>query len=247
MIAHLPMYERAETAAAHDLYWMRIREALGEGPAHLTRSDDLWTIWQSPDLLLSQTCGLPYRTDLMGKVTLVGTPNYGLSDLRPGYYCSVLVAHKARQGEPLSRFDGSRFAYNDVQSQSGWAAAHHAFVSAGITPNDFVKTGSHHGSAKAVAEERADLASLDLVSWMLMQRYDSFEQDLTVIARTTPTPGLPLISAKHRDATPIRRAIQDAISSLDHETRDILMLAGLQAIPDASYLALDLPPAPSPN
>ena len=92
MIAALPMYDRPETASANDRLWALIHEALGEGPKHLTREGDLWDIWTAPDLLLAQTCGLPYRARLHDRVTLVGTPDYGLPDLPAGYYQSVLIA-----------------------------------------------------------------------------------------------------------------------------------------------------------
>ena len=65
MIASLPMYDRPETAAANDRLWQGVRTRLGEGPEHLVRAGDPWEHWQSPDLLLSQTCGLPFRSDFM--------------------------------------------------------------------------------------------------------------------------------------------------------------------------------------
>lgn len=40
MIAGFPMYDRPETAAAHDRLWSAIRARLGYGPARLTRAYD---------------------------------------------------------------------------------------------------------------------------------------------------------------------------------------------------------------
>ena len=95
MIAALPMYDRPETAAATDRYWGLIRDGLRareiEAPDDLTRTDDLWTLWQSPDLVLAQTCGLPFRARLHGQVQLVGTPDFGLPGCAPGYYNSVII------------------------------------------------------------------------------------------------------------------------------------------------------------
>ena len=91
-LASLPMYDRPETAAANDRYWQAIRTRLGEGPETLTRTGELWEHWLAPDLVLSQTCGYPYRARLHGQVTLVGTPDYGLDGCPPGHYRSIFVA-----------------------------------------------------------------------------------------------------------------------------------------------------------
>lgn len=243
MIAALPMYERAETVRAHDRLWALIRDGLRErgldAPDALTRDGDLWSLWQSPALVLAQTCGLPYRARLHDRVTLIGTPDYGLPDMPPGHYCSVLVA---RHGE-TPEVDRAVLAYNDPLSQSGWAAAL-ALAGPRRYPGT-LETGAHRESARAVAEGRADLAALDAVTWRLIER---FEPDLTarlhVIAQSPATPGLPLIAAPGRDAARTFAAVETAITALRPEDRDLLGLIGLAALPKSAYLAMPLPPAP---
>ena len=83
MIAALGMYDRPETAAANDALWALIRDGLRargmDAPEVLTRgAGAYWPAWESPDMLLSQTCGLPFRARLHEKVTLIGTPDYGV-------------------------------------------------------------------------------------------------------------------------------------------------------------------------
>ncbi|QTN36064.1 phosphate/phosphite/phosphonate ABC transporter substrate-binding protein [Cognatishimia activa] len=243
MIAALGMYDRPETAAANDALWTAIQQNLGYGPDGLTRDQDFWDIWQSPDLLLAQTCGLPYRAKLHDKVTLVGTPIYDIPDCDDGHYYSVLVAH-ADAADELSDFDGCAFAYNEALSQSGWAAPTKALVEGGIKPGNLLETGAHRASAIAVAEGRADLAGLDVVTWQLIQRHDAFANDLKVIAKTEPTPVLPLISAQDRDPDPLFDAIDAAISALPDATRDALFLRGLTHVPKADYLAQPIPIPP---
>lgn len=243
MIAALPMYERPETVAVHGRFWALIRDGLRErgceAPDALTRGGDVWEIWQSPDLVLAQTCGLPYRARLHDRVTLIGTPDYGLPDAPPGHYCSVLVA---RQGE-TPEIERARLAYNEALSQSGWAAA--LTLAGGRSYAGTLETGAHRESARAVAEGRADLAALDAVTWRLMER---FEPDLTarlhVITRSPATPGLPLIAGPDRDTAAGFEAVAAAIDALDTEDRELLGLTGLVAIPKSAYLALPLPPAP---
>ena len=83
MIASLPMYDLPDCRLANDRYWLLIRDALRSAglmaPDALTRDmPDFMAHWQRPDLVLSQTCGYPFRAVLHSKVTLIGTPDFGL-------------------------------------------------------------------------------------------------------------------------------------------------------------------------
>ncbi|NSY38472.1 phosphate/phosphite/phosphonate ABC transporter substrate-binding protein [Leisingera sp. ANG59] len=244
MIAHLGMYDRPETAVANDTFWAQIRKNLSGGPEQLTRGADFWEVWKSPDLLLSQTCGCPYRTRLYGEVELVGTPDYGLPGCAPGYYNSVIVTRKADAGQPLSAFGGRRFAYNEALSQSGWAAPMVHLHERSILPGALVETGGHRLSAEAVAEGRADFASLDALTWEMIKQYDGFAAGLCEIERTVPTPTLPYITALGRDADELFTAIEAAIRSLDEDTRARLHLKGLVRFAPSDYLAVPTPPGP---
>ena len=242
MIATLPMYDRAETAAANDVFWAAIRAELGHGPCALTRTADPWPLWQSPDLLLGQTCGLPYRARLHGTVQLVGTPDYGLEGCPPGYYRSVFLSRDP--SATLATLAGRRFAYNEALSQSGWAAPALHMAELGLPIGTLVETGAHRASALAVLENRADFAALDALTWALIRSHDEFAADLHVIAATSPTPGLPLITAPGNDAEALRRAITAAIEALTPQTRRQLHLRGLVTFRADAYLALPTPPPP---
>ncbi|MBM7069834.1 PhnD/SsuA/transferrin family substrate-binding protein [Actibacterium sp. 188UL27-1] len=232
------MYERAETKPAHDRYWSLIRAAFGTGPAVLTRNSDLWETWRHPDLLLSQTCGLPYRAHLHGEVTLIGTPDYGVPDCPPGHYRSVIIAR------PGARMTQPSAAFNEPTSQSGWAALHGFLTDQQINPAHLVETGSHAASAMAVLSGQADIAAIDAVTWRILTQWDMRLADLNVIAQTPPVPGLPYIMAAGRDPDPIRQAIIHAIEKLSDGDRGHLHLTGLVMIPATDYLAIPVPPLP---
>ena len=244
MIASLPMYDLPPQQGANDRFWQAIRAHLGEGPAALTRQGDLWDHWLSPDLVLSQTCGYPYRARLHGKVTLVGTPDYDLPGCPPGYYNSVFVARAGDARGNLRDYAKARFAYNEPMSQSGWAAPLTHVRALGFAFEDLLQTGGHRASALAVAEGRADLAALDALTWRLLQRHDGFTTGLTELARTTPTPVLPYITSLRRDGAPIFTAIKAAIDDLSEEDRETLSLKGILHIPAKEYLAVASPPGP---
>ncbi len=247
MIASLAMYDWPQVAAEHDRLWALTREALADegiaAPTHLTRSGSLWDIWESPDLVLGQTCGMPYRTRLHGHVELVATPDYGLPDAPSGHYYSEFVTRADEAGE-IADFIDRTLAFNGQDSQSGWAAAQNHVAPAVFTHTRH--TGAHRESARAVAEGRADIAAIDAVTWRLIVAHQpDLAGRLRVIGHTAPTPGLPLITAKGRDRAAIARAVNAAIRALAPADRAALMIESLATVPAEAYLAVPTPPPPS--
>lgn len=240
MIAMLGMYDMPAVQGANDRFWRAIRTRLGFGPDNLVRGTDFWQTWTSDDLLLSQTCGLPYRTRLHQSVRLVGTPDYGLPDCPPGYYNSVIV----RRANADDCFEDVTLAYNEVMSQSGWAAPMAHFAQRSVKVTGYLETGSHAGSAQAVVQGRADVAGIDALTWQLLCEHDPVVSNLKVVDTTAPTPGLPMITAMCHDADQIARAVLDAIDDMAAVDRDRLHLRGLINIPKEQYLAIPNPPAP---
>ncbi len=240
MIAMLGMYDMPALRSANDRFWSLIRENLGFGPSHLTRDEDVWDVWQSPDLLFAQTCGMPYRTRLHGGVKLVGTPDYGLDGCPPGYYRSIFVA---RRDDPrgLDQLVSGTFAFNEPLSQSGWAAPMVHLTHNSRLPAKVLQTGGHAVSAQYVAEGRADFACLDAVTWELLKEHTDIGAALRDVAATSATPALPYITAATQDPQAIAQAVRAAIRSLAEQDRDLLHLRGLISIPATDYLAVPNP------
>lgn len=248
MIASLGMYDRAETAAANDRLWAGIRDGLRAraiaAPDTLTRGEGAyWQAWERPDLVLSQTCGFPYRARLHGKVTLIASPDYGLEGCPPGYYRSVFVA-RSDDSRTLPEFRTARFAFNEGLSQSGWAAAQNHAFGMGFRFLPSLETGSHRASALAVAEGRADLACLDALTWRMLQRWEPAVEGLRDVAHTAPTPALPYIAAAGADADATHAALADAVAALSADDREALSLRGVVRIATQAYLAVPIPPTP---
>lgn len=248
MISAFPMYDFDDMVAANAALWARVRDRLQQGgiaaPKALTRGADLWQLWLSPDLMLAQTCGYPFRARLHPDVTLVGTPDYGIDGCAPGEYCSYFVARRDDRRRDLAAFDGVDLAYNDALSQSGWAAPQHYATVQGLRFPAGAQTGGHRLTVQAVASGRAALGAIDAVTWRHLQRMEPATQDLHVIAQTAPTPGLPLITHKAGPAKQLFAAVTDAIALLPDADRAILGLRGLVAIPASAYLSVPNPPPP---
>ena len=118
MIASLMMYLRPETAGATARYWALIRDELATrgiaAPEELSNEVEEFAVWKAENLILSQTCGMPYRLCLHDCVTLIGTPDLGVEGCLPGHYNSVFVVRADDPRETISDFRTARFAYNQT-------------------------------------------------------------------------------------------------------------------------------------
>ena len=244
MIAALPMYDRPALRGAHDRLWQGFRDHLPDAPESLCRDQDwdVWDLWRAPDLLLAQTCGLPYRARLHGQVTLVASPDHGLPDCPPGQYRSRLI-RRAGDRRSLDALARGILAINDGLSQSGWAAPLAHLEAAGLRPAAVRITEAHAASVQAVARGDADWAAIDAVTWAMVQT-EGAGDGLEVFDSTAPTPALPYITAPGRDPAPIGAALEGAIAALAAADRKALCLHGLVSVPASAYLALPIPAAP---
>jgi ABC-type phosphate/phosphonate transport system substrate-binding protein len=242
--AALPMYDPPSVRASTDALWRALAEALRargvDAPATLTRGA---TLWEAPDLLLSQTCGYPFVTRLRGRVRLVATPVYAAPGCEGARYRSALVIRADDRADALAAFRGRRAAFNAPGSQSGYHALR-AMVAPLAQDGRFfaglVETGSHIASAHAVAGGSADLCALDCVSWALLAADDpALAARLRVLDWSATAPGLPLITAADTpDATldQIRGAVLETLSAGKTEgPRAKLFLKGAEILPGSAY------------
>ncbi len=245
MIASLPMYDRPQIRNAVASYWQLIHEALADhgqsSPTSLTRGGDGIDFWLSPELCMSQTCGLPYRVWLHDRVGLVGTADFALDGCPPGFYRSVVVVRADDQRDTIEEFLTGTLAFNSMFSQSGYAALRNQLSEDIKWPGRQKNTGSHHASIRAIASGKADIAAIDAVTWRLAERYDKNVQKLRVLAYTEATPGLPYITAENNNAELMFKAVEQAIDALSDTTRNQLGIRGIVFIDKPTYLAVPTP------
>ncbi len=245
-VASLPMYDWPEVEWANDALWQAIAGRLAASgivaPPTLDRSRSSDTVWRDSGLVLSQTCGFPFSTRLRGMVKLVGTPVYNVPGCQGPYYSSMIVGRGDQPAERLADIAGRRVAYNAADSLSGYLALGAAVQEAGLDAEafDWIESGSHRASVRAVAEESADVAAIDAVCWALALRYEPEAASRLKVIETTPLrPGLPFITAIERpdnDVQAIRAVIKDAIADpATRSARKALCLAGLGTFDEWDY------------
>ena len=245
-VASLGMYDWPEVASANDAIWAFVRTRLRqdgiECPQSLDRSVRYFEIWRQPSLLLAQTCGYPFATELRGKVQLVATPCYDAPGCEGSNYCSVIIASRRSGIASLATAGGTTAAINSEHSQSGhWALrAAIAMVPGGQPPRRAVLSGGHRESLGMVAGGTADIAAIDAVCWALALRYEpAAVAKVRVIAQSPMAPGLPLITGlatAKPEVVRLRQALRAAVSEPSlSKARKALFLTGLEDVPEANY------------
>ena len=156
--------------------------------------------WRRPDLLVSQTCGYPYATQLRGQVQLLATPAYDFPGCEGSDYASVIVTGAKSGIASLEQARGRLAAINDAHSNSGMNALRHA-VAPLSKEGDFFGgitwSGSHAASLQLVASGAADIAAIDCVTFgYLALEYPERLRNISVLDYSAPAPGLPLIAGR---------------------------------------------------
>lgn len=245
-VASLPMYDWPEVQWAHDALWSAIAERLNArgiaAPATLDRMRPAEEVWRDPGLVLSQTCGWPYVTRLSEQVRLVGTPIHAVEGCEGPCYSSFVATRRGENGDRLQDFVGRRFAFNSPDSLSGYVALVAMMKGEGLDENaaEWVETGSHRASLRAVAAGAADILAVDAVCWALAGQFDAdAAKQLKVIAQTPLRPALPFITAGCRsdeELAEIRRAVGNALEDAQTSlARTALSLSGLVVLEESEY------------
>jgi len=243
MIASLPMYDRPENKAAHDVFYSVFRAELGYGPKELNRDIAYDASWAQPDLLLGQICNLPYRAHYRDTLIPLLNCDHRLPDTPAGFYHSLFVVRAQDAERGLAPATLGRFAYNDALSQSGWGAALERITEKGLQFHTTLRTGAHVDSIHAVASGDADLAAIDAVTWRLLQKWDTKTKDLRVIGRTGLSPAMTFVTTKGNNPEKLRNALQIALNALSSTEMDALGLYGAVELPNKVF---DIPLAKAP-
>jgi ABC-type phosphate/phosphonate transport system substrate-binding protein len=255
-IAALPMYNVTPRHAA--LWRALLRDALDAfaqagGPADVALLDepfgDLHALWRRGDLLLSQTCGYPYRMlGLRELAHLVATPAFDAEGCDGARYSSMLVVSSrvhAGGATTLPACRGLRAAYNGADSHSGMNAFRHAIAPHAHDGRFFGSVaafGSHLNVLRALAAGDADCAAIDCVTFAYVRdALPEMLSEIRIIGTTARAPGLPFIASRALDATHVER-LRDALDrAVDADARRarVLRLKGFERMSPHAYAAID--------
>lgn len=247
-IANLTMYDLPEVTAVTDAWWDGIARALTKAgvedvPQKLTRDLDMDTVWRSPDLLLSQTCGYPYTHDYKDVLRLVATPVYNCDGCDGPGYCSMIMVREADPASGLDDLRGQRAAINSETSQSGYSALRAVvapFAQDGSFFSQVIASGGHANSLAMVAGGEADVCATDSVTYAMLARHKPAAiAGLRALGRSPMAPGLPYVTRAQASDDLVARLRDALFAVLDDPglaaVRADLFIAGMQVLPDQAY------------
>ena len=184
----------------------RLAEAGVQAPAALARGGDLAAQWRDPGLIFGQTCGYPYVTGLEKRRHADRGAGICLPRLRRRRASKLHHPPRRATRAASSRNFAARRPRSTAQDSNTGMNLFRAAIApiAGRAPffRAIVVTGSHEASLTAVAEGQADLASIDCVSFALIERgRPELVERVAVVAESPLSPGLPfIVSARPRGA-----------------------------------------------
>lgn len=202
MIANARMYSVAPLATA---YWRELlSELIRRSGQEITvidhaAPDSIETLWQRSDLGGVFMCGLPFSRSLPQPQLLAAPVPEGADFAGQPRYWSEFVVRQDNAARSIEDTFGSRIAFTEPHSQSGFAAAarflsdyaanaplYREVIAPRITPL---------GALKAVVEGRAEVAPIDAYAHRLLAKYrPELTAQVRIVARTAPTP-IPVLVA----------------------------------------------------
>jgi ABC-type phosphate/phosphonate transport system substrate-binding protein len=242
------MYDLPDVTSATDSWWAGLARAFGrEGvpgvPERLDREIAMDTLWRSPELLFSQTCGYPLTHAYQGCLRVIATPIYAADDCSGPDYCSLIFVREDDPAAALGDLRGRTVAVNNPDSQSGYSA-----LRASVAPlaedgaffGRVVESGGHPNSLAMVQSGEADVCAADCVTFALLARHrPAAVEGLRVLDRSPRAPGLPYVT--HGGAgddllARLRAGLAAAIRDPDlAAARETLLIAGAEVLPDHAY------------
>ncbi len=246
-IAVLPMYDFPWIAGANDALWAsisaRLAEAGVQSPNALTRGPDPAAQWRDPTLIFGQACGYPYVTGLKDAVALIAAPEYAFPGCEGASHRSFIIRRASDLRRALGEFRGSTAALNAWDSNTGMNLFRAAIAPIARGAPFFravVVTGSHEASVTAVAGGKADLASIDCVSFALIERgRPELVECVAIVAESPLSPGLPFIASTRLGAPTIAVVREALLTALADpalaEARATLGLKGARPTSPAEY------------
>lgn len=249
--ASLPMYDFPHLAEAHAVLWKSIARILRganvkDVPLELTRAKSLNDVWNDPRMLLSQTCGFPLAKHLKTSVRLVATPRYKAFGCRRARYRSCIVVRADENARILSDMRGRRCAINELTSNSGMNVFRAAIAPLACGEPFFenvIVTGSHMESLRSVAENRADVAAIDCVSFAHIGKFaPHLTGGLKILTWTRESPNLPFVTSRETDEYTLA-ALRHALAEISFDpglasVRELLMIDGFELVPFEQYQSI---------
>lgn len=247
-IVSFPMYDFPEVRAELETLWAAVATALTargvtELPDTLQHGEDALRVWSEPDLLLTQCCGYDLVNRFAGKLAPIATPRYSAEGCDGCYYSSAIIVSRSNPANHIEELRGSVCVANGFESHSGMNALR-ALVAPYNDAGRFFRevriSGGHPASVAEVASGAADIASIDCVTYALLERYrPAALKDTRILCFSERAPAIPYVVRSDLDES-LRAALTASLEEV-FEQPDVRALAqaffidGVERVPLAEY------------
>ena len=155
------------------------------------------TVLNDPALWFGQACGYPLMTRLRDTLTPISVPVFDIHGCDHTSYSSLLIVPVDSKITTLQQCQGLRAVINTSDSNSGMNVLRHAVAAFNRQGTFFSRikiSGSHLKSLTEVANQRADIAAIDCVSYRFIEdSWPELAARVRSIGFSAKTCGLPFV------------------------------------------------------
>ena len=242
------MYDFPEVREATDALWKGIArhfkaEGLEDVPNHLVHDQSLQALWSDPSLLFSQCCGYDVVYSFKERLQVLATPRSAAPGCVGTDYASVIVVPEYCQYEDVLDMHGAVAVINGVESHSGMNALFGLVAPRSLEGKFFSEvkiSGSHAASLAMLQKDEADIASIDCITYALLQRYrPGALRGTRKLGFTYRAPTPPYVTRRDVDL-PIVECMKNALINafkdpLLASTKELLLLEGIEVQSTDAY------------
>ena len=242
--ATLPLYDLAETRIQTDALWNGLassfrRNGIKNVPDTLFRGEKTY----QKKLFFGQICGFPLTHEYAGRFKVIATPLYRTPYFSGPEYLSVITVHKQCKWQKLEDARGSRVAINSRSSHSGYNILRLMVTPFTNESTFFSKvsvSGAHRQSLALIRQKQADLASIDGLTWSMLERYaPEALEGCRILTLSPPVPAPVFVTEKETSQAMLelfRNALENAFDDPEFKLMaNNLFLENTQILPEDAY------------
>ena len=248
MIASLPMYDLPEIRWATDEFGIGIlshfkRQGIRSVPDRLIHDIPVNQLWSDKRMIFSQCCGYDVVYGYKNRLRVIATPRFKSPECRGHDYVSFIIVHTDSQYADISEMQGTIAVINGCQSQSGMNAMM-SLASEYYAGDDFfsniLTSGSHRNSLSYIKNKLADVASIDSMTYTLLERHcPDCVADTRVLGTTYPAPAPPYVTCLQTSDHTVDKMKSALLNAFEDpklvSARKTLLLQGISISTDTEY------------
>ena len=203
LTASFPMYNIPEIWSAQSAFWKGIanylkREGILDVPTELSHGQPLASLLLDDNILLSQCCGYDVVRGYRETLIPIAAPVFDVSQCSGHEYSSLIIVAEDCPFHDVLEMGGCSVAVNGPESHSGMSALRHLVAPKNVDGTFFgsvIYSGGHVQSLELIQQGSAEIASIDSVTYALLEHYrPKAISGMRILGRTFFAPAPPYVT-----------------------------------------------------